>query len=59
MIVLGNRPTQDHFSKYQFIIFQVIQNIKKGYVEMIFLCRKGLSTCFTKIKIHSKLLFPL
>ena len=34
MIVVGNRPTQDTSQKSQFIIFQVLKNIKKGYIEM-------------------------
>ena len=34
MIVVGNRRTQDHFSKVLFYIFQVLKNIKKEYIEM-------------------------
>ena len=34
MIVVGNRPTQDTSQKSQFIIFQVLKNIKKGCIEM-------------------------
>ena len=34
MIVVGNRPTQDTSQKSQFIIFQVLKIIKKGYIEM-------------------------
>ena len=34
MIVVGNRPAHDTSQKSQFIIFQVLKNIKKGYIEM-------------------------
>ena len=34
MIVVGNRPIQDTSQKSQFIISQVLKNIKKGYIEM-------------------------
>ena len=34
MIVVGNRPTQDHFSKVSIYNFLGVKNIKKGYIEM-------------------------
>ena len=34
MIVVENRATQETFQKSQFKIFQVLKNIKKGYIEM-------------------------
>ena len=34
MIVVGNRPTQDRFLNSQFLIFQILKNVRKGYVEM-------------------------
>ena len=34
MIVVGNRLTQDHFSKVSIYNFEVLKNIKKGYIEM-------------------------
>ena len=34
MIVVWNRATQDTSQKSQFVIFQVLKNIKKGYIEM-------------------------
>ena len=34
MIVVGNRPTQDDFSKVSIHNFKVLKNIKKGYIEM-------------------------
>ena len=35
MIVVGNRPTQDHFSKVSIYNFSVLKKYKKGYIEMI------------------------
>ena len=32
--VVGNRRTQDTSQKSRFITFQVLKNIKKGYIEM-------------------------
>ena len=34
MIVVGNRPTQDHFSKVSIYNFSGLKNIEKGYIEM-------------------------
>ena len=34
MIVVGNRPTQDQFSKVSIYNFSGLKNIKKGYIEM-------------------------
>ena len=34
MIVVGNRPTQDHFSKVSIYNFSGLKNIRKGYIEM-------------------------
>ena len=34
MIVVGNRPTQDHFSKVSIYNFLGVKNIKKGYMEV-------------------------
>ena len=34
MIVVGNSATQETSQKSQFKIFQVLKNIKKGYIEM-------------------------
>ena len=34
MIVVENRPTQDHFSKVSIHNFSGLKNIKKGYIEM-------------------------
>ena len=34
MIVVGNRPTQDPFSKVSIYNFSGLKNIKKGYIEM-------------------------
>ena len=34
MIVVGNRPTQDQFSKVSIYNFLGLKNIKKGYIEM-------------------------
>ena len=35
MIVVGNRPTQDHFSKVSIHNFSGLKKYKKGYIEMI------------------------
>ena len=34
MIVVENRPTQDHFSKVSIYNFSGLKNIKKRYIEM-------------------------
>ena len=34
MIVVGNRPTQDHFSKVSIYNFSGLKKYKKGYIEM-------------------------
>ena len=34
MIVVENRPIQDHFSKVSICNFSCLKNIKKGYIEM-------------------------
>ena len=34
MIVVGNRPTQDHFSKVSIHNFSGLKKYKKGYIEM-------------------------
>ena len=34
MIVVGNRPTQDHFSKVSIYNFSGLEKYKKGYIEM-------------------------
>ena len=34
MIVVGNRPTQDHFSKVSRYNFSGLKNMKKGYIEI-------------------------
>ena len=34
MIVVENRPTQDHLSKVSICNFSGLKNIKKGYIEM-------------------------
>ena len=34
MIVVGNRPAQDHFSKVSIYNFLGVKNIKKVYIEM-------------------------
>ena len=34
MIVVENRPTQDHFSKVSIYNFSGLKNIKKGSIEM-------------------------
>ena len=34
MIVVENRPTQDHFSKVSIYNFSGLKNIKKWYIEM-------------------------
>ena len=33
MIVVGNRPTQDHFSKVSVYNFSGLKKYKKGYIE--------------------------
>ena len=58
MIVVGNRPAHDTSQKSQFIIFQVLKNIKKGYRETT---KKNYletfekypgSLCFTLLRWH-------
>ena len=34
MIVVGNRATQDHFSKVSIYNFSGLKRYKKGYIEM-------------------------
>ena len=34
MILVGNRPTQDHFSKVSIYNFLGVKYMKKGYIEM-------------------------
>ena len=34
MIVVANRPTQDHFSKVLIYNFSGLKKYKKGYIEM-------------------------
>ena len=34
MIVVGNRPAQDHFSKVSIYNFSGLKKYKKGYIEM-------------------------
>ena len=34
MIVVKNRPTQDHFSKVSIYNFSGLRKYKKGYIEM-------------------------
>ena len=47
MIVVGNRATQDHFSKISIYNLAGLKNIKKGYIEM------------TSEKCPGSLFFPL
>ena len=34
MVVVGNRATQDHFLKVQFVIFRCQKYVKKEYIGM-------------------------
>ena len=34
MIVVGNKATQDHFFKAQYVIFRYQKYVTKGYIEM-------------------------
>ena len=61
MIVVGNRATQDHFSKVSIYNFLGVKNMKKGYIEMTekiypetFKKCPG-SLCFPLLKCH----FPM
>ena len=46
MIVVGNRATQDHFLKAQFVIFRCQKYVKKGYIETT---KKNLPWDFKKV----------
>ena len=54
MIVVGNRPTQDHFSKVSIYNFSGLKKYKKGYMEMT---EKIFLKTFEKY--HGSVYFPL